>query len=122
MKKLIILWMTFVVVMSLAGCNRPDKTQDDKADMQFVADMVEKSKDYADSLFHEQLSNESESDYEIAQINYGFITDDPLIFIIGYEYTIDHSEYLYGYKLRLNEDLTFTVIEEGESIGEFIMR
>lgn len=60
--------------------------------------------------------------YEITQTNYGFITGNTVVFAIGYQYMVDESEFLYGYKLELDENQTFTLLEEGESVGEYIMR
>lgn len=120
MKKLIAIFMAVVMVMSFVGCNRSDNSQDSNSDVDIAA-MTEKSKNYADALFQEHLNRESEGDYEIEHTYYGFITNDPLVFIIGYEYTIDGTQYVYGYKLGLNENLTFNVIEEGKSIGEFVV-
>ena len=122
MKKLIVLLATLVMLVVLVGCNNSDVAIDDSIDMQIAADMVEKAKEYANSLFHEYLNNQNVTDYEITQTNYGFITGDPVVFIIGYQYTVDDSEFLYGYKLELNENQTFSVLGEGEFVGEFAMR
>lgn len=122
MKKLIVLLATLVMVVVLVGCNNSDVTIDDSIDMQITTDMVEKAKEYADPLFHEYLNNQNITDYEITQTNYGFITGDPAIFIIGYQYTVDDSEFLYGYKLELNENQTFSVLGESEFVGEFTIR
>ena len=122
MKKLIVLLATLVMVVVLVGCNNSDVTIDDSIDMQITTDMVEKAKEYADPLFHEYLNNQNITDYEITQTNYGFITGDPVIFIIGYQYTVDDFEFLYGYKLELNENQTFSVLGEGEFVGEFTIR
>lgn len=67
------------------------------------------------------LKEQEITDYEIEETNYGFITDDPVIFIAGYRYICDGSEEVYGYKLRMNDDQTFSVIEEGVQVGKFIM-
>lgn len=61
--------------------------------------MVEKAKEYAEQIFHEYLNTQNVTNYEITQTNYGFITGGPVVFIIGYQYTVDDSEFLYGYKL-----------------------
>ena len=122
MKKLIVLLMALVMTTALIGCNNSDAVTDDSANIQIAADMVEKAKEYTDPLFNEYLNNQSIMDYEITYTNYGFITGDPVVFIVGYQYTVDDSEFLYGYKLGLNENQTFTVLEESEAVGEFIMK
>ena len=67
------------------------------------------------------LSEEGISQYEILLTTGGFITSDPLVFISGYQYAYDRKETVYGYKLQLNDDgSTFTVLEEGVEIGEFV--
>ena len=67
------------------------------------------------------LSEEGISQYEILLTTGGFITSDPLVFISGYQYAYDGKETVYGYKLQLNDDgSTFTVLEEGVEIGEFV--
>ena len=120
MKKLLVLLMVLVMVVSLLGCNRSDNSQDLNSNVDIAA-MTEKSKNFADALFQEHLNSESEGDYEIEHTSYGFIISDPLAFMIGYEYTVDGTQYVYGYKLGLNENLTFNVIEEGESVGKFVL-
>ncbi len=122
MKKLIVLLTPLVMVVVLVGCNNSDVPIDDSIDMQIVADTVENAKEYSNQLFYEYLNNQDITDYEITQTNYGFITGDPVVFIIGYQYTVDDSEFLYGYKLELNENQTFSVLGEGEFIGEFAIR
>lgn len=122
MKKFIVLLATLVMAFALVSCNNSDVATDDNVNIQMATDMVEKAKEYVEPLFHEYLDSQSVTDYEITQTNYGFITDDPVVFIIGYQYTVDDSEFLYGYKLKLNENQTFTVLEEGKSVCEFIMR
>ena len=67
------------------------------------------------------LSEEGISQYEILLTTGGFITSDPLVYISGYQYSYDGKNAVYGYKLQLNDDgSTFTVLEEGVEIGEFV--
>ncbi len=122
MKRIFVLLMTLVMVLALVGCNHWDVATEDGADMQIAADMTEKAKEYTAPLFREYLKKQSVVDYEITQTNYGFITGNPVVFVVGYQYIVDDSEFLYGYKLKLNENQTFTLLEEGESVGEFILR
>ncbi len=122
MKKIFVLLMTLGMVLTLAGCNPRDKATEDDAGMQIAADMSEKAKEYAAPLFLEYLKKQGVADYEITQTNFGFLTGDPVVFVVGYQYVVEDSEFLYGYKLKLNENQTFTLLEEGQSVGEFIFR
>lgn len=117
----ITLLLGLVMLISLVGCDNTDDSNDNSVDMQFVSEMVEESKKYADKCFEKHLSNKNQTKYEIKHSNYGFISYNPMVFAVGYEYIVDDSQYLYGYKLILNDDLSFSVIGEGETAAEFIM-
>ena len=59
------------------------------------------------------------SEYSIDLTSHGFVTDDPLIYIVGYRYTYNGQTTTYGYKMHQTEE-GFAVIEEGVEVGEFI--
>ena len=122
MKKTVSIILIIIAIFTFTGCGNTNKVKDESIDIEIVNNKVEKVKEYTDTLFIKHMESEHVSTYKIKQTHYGFITDDPLIILVGYEYVVDNSEYLYGYKLKLNDNSTFTLIEESESIGKFIMR
>lgn len=123
MKKLHCLLMVFIMTILLTGCsNLVDKKADNDAGLQIAFDISKKAEEYTQQLLHAHLKEQGVEDYSITQTHRGFITDNPVVFIVGYQYTLDSSESYYGYKLALDEDQPFTVLEEGIPVGEFIMK
>ena len=127
MKKTVSLVLVLMMVMTFAGCrNSSEATEelpvDDNQGTQLISDMSVKAKEYANQLLETMLKDKGAADYQITQSNSGFLTGDRVVFLVGFQYTRDGAETVYGYKLAVNEDLTFTVMEEGTSTGEFIMQ
>lgn len=125
------IFLAITLASAVAGCgNRmPSSTSPNNStdgtyvDMQKVYDLSVEAEAYTHKLFEAMLSEKGISQYEITLTSGGFITNDPLIFIAGYQYTYDETDDVYGYKLSLNEDGTsFTVLEEGVDVGEFVLR
>ncbi len=121
MKKIISLVLVLTVVLIFAGCESAESVSDNEDGLQAVSDLSVKAKEYTDVLFDEMLKEQGITDYDITSANYGFITDDPIVFFVGYEYSVNGSDSIYGYKLTINDGLMFEVAEEGPSIGEFAM-
>ena len=98
-----------------------DQSSDTTSALQDAFDTSVKAEAYTNELFASMLSKEGISQYEILLTTGGFITSDPLVYISGYQYSYDGKKEVYGYKLQLNDDgSTFTVLEEGVEIGEFV--
>ena len=100
------------------GWHTDQQAQETHAGMQAATDTVEKAKAWTDTLFQERMDGQ---DYEITRTNAGFLTQDPPVFMVGYVYIVGDTESVYGYQLHLNEDETFTVVEEGETAAALIM-
>ena len=123
MKKLFILLIVFAMAFSLVGCNNlASENTGNNSGMQMAFDMSKKAGEYTQQLFRAHLEEQGVTNYTLTQINRGFITDNPVVFIVGYQYAIDDSESFYGYKLSWDKEQTFTVLEEGVSVSEFIMK
>lgn len=125
-KKIIVFFLTAALLSILAGCDGNtvsfvDQSGDTAPALQDAFDTSVKAESYTSELFTSMLSKEGISQYEILLTTGGFITSDPLIYISGYQYSYDSKEAVYGYKLQFNDDgSTFTVLEEGVEIGEFV--
>ena len=117
-KKIILFFLTAALLSTLTGCDGNtasfvDQSSDTTSALQDAFDTNE--------LFTSMLSKEGISQYEILLTTGGFITSDPLIYISGYQYSYDGKKEVYGYKLQLNDDgSTFTELEEGVEVGEFV--
>ncbi len=122
MKRVFVLLSILVIGLTFVACNPSDVVGDDRSDIQIVDDVFERAKEYTAPLFREYLINQKIVDYEITQTNYGVITEEPAIFVVGYQYIVDGTELLYGYKLKLNDNRSFVVLTEGKAVGEFLMR
>ena len=127
MKRIIMLFLIASAFVSiLAGCNSntaPSVSQDKEASaaLQAAFDTSVEAEAYTRERFTAMLSEEGISQYEILLTTGGFITSDPLVYISGYQYSYDGKEAVYGYKLQVNDDgPTFTVLEEGVEVGEFV--
>lgn len=58
--------------------------------------------------------------YDIELTSGGFMTSDPIVYVVGYRYAYNGATDLYGYKLSQAES-GFTILEEGYEVGEFIV-
>ena len=126
LKKIILFFLTAALLSILTGCDGNaasfvDQSSDTTSALQDAFDTSVKAEAYTNELFTSMLSKEGISQYEILLTTGGFITSDPLIYISGYQYSYDGKKEVYGYKLQLNDDgSTFTVLEEGVEVGEFV--
>lgn len=126
-KKIILFFLTAALLSILTGCDGNtasfvDQSSDTTSALQDAFDTSVKAEAYTNELFASMLSKEGISQYEILLTTGGFITSDPLVYISGYQYSYDGKKEVYGYKLQLNNDdsSTFTVLEEGVEVGEFV--
>jgi hypothetical protein len=125
-KKIILFFLTAALLSILTGCDGNtasfvDQSSDTTSALQDAFDTSVMAEAYTNELFASMLSKEGISQYEILLTTGGFITSDPLVYISGYQYSYDGKKEVYGYKLQLNDDgSTFTVLEEGVEIGEFV--
>lgn len=123
MKK-VILAITLITLMILVGCsNTTDSiTQTSSSDsaIQTAYDTSLDARTFTDSLLKEMLSKQGIADYVIDTTTGGFITSDPVIYMVGYHYTHNGQTDVYGYKLSQSKD-GFEVIAEGTEIGEVII-
>lgn len=125
-KKIILFFLTAALLSILTGCDGNTasfvgQSSDTTSALQDAFDTSVKAEAYTNELFTSMLSKEGISQYELLLTTGGFITSDPLVYISGYQYSYDGKKEVYGYKLQLNDDgSTFTVLEEGVEIGEFV--
>ena len=126
-KKIILFFLTAALLSILTGCDGNtasfvDQSSDTTSALQDAFDTSVMAEAYTNELFASMLSKEGISQYEILLTTGGFITSDPLVYISGYQYSYDGKKEVYGYKLQLNNDdsSTFTVLEEGVEVGEFV--
>ena len=120
MKKTI-LTITLAALMLLTGCSGAgsgDSSHSDSA-MQAAYDASLDARTFADGLLKDMLSEQGIADYTIDTTSGGFITDDPITYVVGYCYTHDGQTEVYGYKLSQSEN-GFEVIAEGTEIGEVV--
>ena len=125
MKKAILI-IILIMLMGFTGCTNTTSTrqgsnaeQPDSA-MQTAYDTSLDARTFTDTLLEEMLSKQGITDYTIDMTAGGFITSDPVIYMVGYRYTHNGQTDVYGYKLSQSGD-GFKVIGEGSEIGEFII-
>ncbi|MCM1191730.1 MAG: hypothetical protein NC123_09675 [Butyrivibrio sp.] len=120
MKKVCAVMMT-VLIFSLSACmSKEDTDTSSNTGIQLVFDKSVEASAFTDSLLEEMLNQKGITDYNIKLTSGGFITDDPIIYIVGYRFTYDGTTEVYGYKLSLAEG-GYAVLEEGREIGAFIV-
>lgn len=125
MKKAILI-IILIMLMGFTGCTNTTSTrqgsnaeQPDSA-MQTAYDTSLDARTFTDTLLEEMLSKQGITDYTIDMTAGGFITSDPVIYMVGYRYTHNGQTDVYGYKLSQSGD-GFEVIGEGSEIGELII-
>jgi len=120
--------ITLIMLAVLAGCSNTtarvpqtgsDAEQSDSA-MQTAYDTSLDARTFTDSLLEERLSKQVITDYTIDTTTGGFLTSDPIVYMVGYRYTHNGQTDVYGYKLSQSTD-GFQVIAEGAEIGEVII-
>lgn len=121
-----ILIIILIMLMGFTGCTNTTSTrqgsnaeQPDSA-MQTAYDTSLDARTFTDTLLEEMLSKQGITDYTIDMTAGGFITSDPVIYMVGYRYTHNGQTDVYGYKLSQSGD-GFEVIGEGSEIGELII-
>lgn len=124
--KIAILIIILIMLMGFTGCTNTTSTrqgsnaeQPDSA-MQTAYDTSLDARTFTDTLLEEMLSKQGITDYTIDMTAGGFITSDPVIYMVGYRYTHNGQTDVYGYKLSQSGD-GFEVIGEGSEIGELII-
>ena len=124
--KIAILIIILIMLMGFTGCTNTTSTrqgsnaeQPDSA-MQTAYDTSLDARTITDTLLEEMLSKQGITDYTIDMTAGGFITSDPVIYMVGYRYTHNGQTDVYGYKLSQSGD-GFEVIGEGSEIGELII-
>ena len=125
MKKAILI-IILIMLMGFTGCTNTTSTrqgsnaeQPDSA-MQTAYDTSLDARTFTDTLLEEMLSKQGITDYTIDMTAGGFITSDPVIYMVGYRYTHNGQTDVYWYKLSQSGD-GFEVIGEGSEIGELII-
>ena len=125
MKKAILI-IILIMLMGFTGCTNTTSTrqgsnaeQPDSA-VQTAYDTSLDARTFTDTLLEEMLSKQGITDYTIDMTAGGFITSDPVIYMVGYRYTHNGQTDVYGYKLSQSGD-GFEVIGEGSEIGELII-
>ena len=127
MKKAI-LTITLIMLIVLTGCSNTTNSvsqtnssaESSDSAMQTAYDTSLDARTFTDSLLKEMLSKQGITDYAIDTTTGGFITSDPVIYMVGYRYTHNGQTDVYGYKLSQSKD-GFEVIAEGTEIGEVII-
>lgn len=105
------------VLLSFAGCAKdPAKGVQDPYSTMPQMNVTEITT-YTDQLLQEMLSQKGISQYEIQKTSQGFLTGDPMIYIVSYRYQHSGGQERYGYKLSQTED-GFSVLEEGPEVGK----
>ena len=127
MKKAI-LTITLIMLIALTACSNTTNSisqisssvESSDPAMQTAYNNSLDSRTFTDSLLEEMLSKQGVTDYVIDTTTGGFITSDPVIYMVGYRYTHNGQTDVYGYKLSQSKD-GFEVIAEGTEIGEVII-
>ena len=121
MKKSLLAAVFAVLILSLAGClPQQDSSATSDAGVQTAFDNSVAASDFTDELLEDMLGQKGINNYEIELTSGGFITDDPVTYLVGYRYRCNDEIEVYGYKLRQTED-GFTVLDEGPEVGAFIV-
>lgn len=125
-KLLLLLELLLLLSIMFVGCANHNSTKGNTTGnqevIQQISDYSSKAEEFAHALFVDKLSKEQIEDYEIVSSTNGFITSEPPVYVVAYEYTYNSTNHIYGYKLTQTESGSFLVLEEGEEIGLFIIQ
>ena len=127
MKKAI-LTITLIMLIALTACSNTTNSisqisssvESSDSAMQTAYNNSLDARTFTDGLLEKMLSKQGVADYVIDTTTGGFITSDPIIYMVGYRYTYNGQTDVYGYKLRQSKE-GFAVIAEGTEIGEVII-
>ena len=108
-----------LLVLLCSGCQSVDTIgADENSEFSLLSDQSDQSesaKEFATAAFRDSYGN-----YPIQSTAYGFVTEKKPIYLVGFSYEKDGGLARYGYKLSMAEDFTFSILEEGSAIGEFL--
>ena len=120
MKKAIIL-SGVLLAFVLAGCSTIlENNMSQDVGVQLAFDTSMEARKFTDELLAEMLAEKGIVDYDIELTSGGFMTSEPIVYVVGYRYVYNGVTDLYGYKLSQTES-GFTVLEESYEVGEFIV-
>ena len=103
----------------LSGCSAEKDGDVSSKWMQAAYDTSLEAREYTDALLAGMLEEIGVTYYDIELTSGGFITDAPVVYIVGYRYSYGDITETYGYKLRKTES-GFSVLEESREIGAVI--
>lgn len=87
MKKSLLAAVFAVLILSLAGClPQQDSSATSDAGFQTAFDNSVAASDFTDELLEDMLGQKGINNYEIELTSGGFITDDPVTYLVGYRY------------------------------------
>ena len=96
MKKAMVL-SVFLLTSIFAGCSvTPENNASADAGVQLAFDTSMVAREFTDELLAEMLAGKGIVDYDIELTSGGFITSDPIVYVVGYRYMYNGVTYLYG--------------------------
>lgn len=107
-------WLAAVLATAtLAGCRQAGGPGDPAA-FQQLYDNSRVVQEFA----QQQLEARLGAPPQLVTTGYGFIPHEPPTYVVGFRYaTPEGGQASYGYKIEINEDGDYIILEEGEQLG-----
>lgn len=111
-----------VLCLMAAGCSQPSQPSETGSQvMQEMYDRSDAAKAFCEPLFAAQMA-ESGVTYTVDRTAYGFYTADTAdsVYVVGFLYTADGQQGMYGYKVSVDADRNCRVVAEGADVAAFL--
>ena len=90
---------------------------EDSSGFQVAYDNSYAIKQFAETSFEEKMGGQ---EYEIINTAYGFVVSDEFYYVVGFQYEHEKQIGQYGYKIFIDEQGTYRIIEESSAVASFI--
>lgn len=121
MKKTLGILIILICIFTCAGCSSKTTAEQSNGGFQLAYDTSERAKEWGETLLSKRLAGQNIENYKIEHTAYGFITDEPPVFIVAFQYSYGNENDIYGYRFQLNDKEEFTVNDEGAETAKVIL-
>lgn len=111
-----------VLCLLTAGCSQPSQPFETGSQvMQEMYDRSDAAKAFCELLFASQMAEQGVT-YTVERTSYGFYTADTAdsVYVVGFLYTADGQQGMYGYKVAVDQDRNCHVVAEGADVAAFL--
>lgn len=111
-----------ILCLLTAGCTQQSQPSETGSKvMQEMYDRSDAAKAFCEPLFAAHMAEQGVT-YTVERTSYGFYTADTAdsVYVVGFLYTADGQQGMYGYKVAVDQDKNCRVVAEGADVAAFL--